>query len=390
VAEENTSGTVTHFLYQPDGSRFATIRNGSVQNYFMPMVNGMVEVFDSTGEKYIRHADWLGSHPITPKEGVPGALGSSRLATHYNGTVEYDLAYAPYGETYAETGSSDRFFTGNTQDVLKGGTGIYDFLFREHSSGMGRWLTPDPAGLAAVDITNPQTWNRYAYVANNPLSKVDPLGLDDYDFLYCGDGGCTNITNVDVTDRDPGNSDRAQPPPKTTTLSWNFGVAFGQPGKLPPNFFKKGNWQCSKLANGGLSCTPTAKKNGFLNNLASGAMSLVGIDPTSDTPSCFVQFLKNTVNNANPLTPGPSSAGEVAGAAYATTKFNQALNYAATSPSATFGTSFLVYPFKSSVFRGMLEASQSGAMVGWLASIDVSMFQALVTEYQAAKSGECQ
>jgi hypothetical protein len=35
---------------------------------------------------------------------------------------------------------------------------------------------PDPAGLAA-DITNPQTWNRYGYVGNSPLSNVDPLGL---------------------------------------------------------------------------------------------------------------------------------------------------------------------------------------------------------------------
>jgi hypothetical protein len=41
----------------------------------------------------------------------------------------------------------------------------------------GRWLVPDPAGLAAVDLTNPQTWNRYAYVANNPLSRIDPFGL---------------------------------------------------------------------------------------------------------------------------------------------------------------------------------------------------------------------
>ena len=88
-----------------------------------------------------------------------------------------DRAYAPFGETYAETGTADRFFTGNTQDVIKGQTGIYDFLFREHSAGMGRWLSPDPAGLAAVDITNPQTWNRYAYVGNNPLSRIDPRGL---------------------------------------------------------------------------------------------------------------------------------------------------------------------------------------------------------------------
>jgi RHS repeat-associated protein len=72
---------------------------------------------------------------------------------------------------------TDGSFTGQTQDVVQGQTGIYDFLFRQHASSQGRWLVPDPAGLAAVDPTNPQTWNRYAYVANNPLSNIDPIGL---------------------------------------------------------------------------------------------------------------------------------------------------------------------------------------------------------------------
>jgi hypothetical protein len=30
----------------------------------------------------------------------------------------------------------------------------------------------------AVDITNPQTWNRYAYVDNMPCNLLDPMGLD--------------------------------------------------------------------------------------------------------------------------------------------------------------------------------------------------------------------
>jgi hypothetical protein len=38
-------------------------------------------------------------------------------------------------------------------------------------------VTPDPAGLAAVDLTNPQSLNRYAYVMNNPTTFTDPTGL---------------------------------------------------------------------------------------------------------------------------------------------------------------------------------------------------------------------
>ena len=51
----------------------------------------------------------------------------------------------------------------------------YDFSARQYGI-QGRWPSPDPAGLDAVDITDPQTWNRYACVRNSPLEMTDPLG----------------------------------------------------------------------------------------------------------------------------------------------------------------------------------------------------------------------
>ena len=69
---------------------------------------------------------------------------------------------------------------------------LYDFAFREHSPSQGRWISPDPLGMGATDLSTPQSWNRYAYVANGPLNAVDPLGLNRAGPGQCegGEGLC--------------------------------------------------------------------------------------------------------------------------------------------------------------------------------------------------------
>jgi hypothetical protein len=50
---------------------------------------------------------------------------------------------------------------------------------RYYGNSMGRFLTPDPFGGSGKP-TIPQTWNRYAYVANDPVNLTDRSGLDPY------------------------------------------------------------------------------------------------------------------------------------------------------------------------------------------------------------------
>lgn len=85
----------------------------------------------------------------------------------------FDVAYAPFGEIYATSGTTDPAFTGQRQDTV---AGLFDFPAREYST-QGRWPHPDPSGLASVSLSDPQTLNRFAYVRNNPLALVDPNGL---------------------------------------------------------------------------------------------------------------------------------------------------------------------------------------------------------------------
>jgi RHS repeat-associated protein len=72
-------------------------------------------------------------------------------------------------------GTGNPFYAGMGQDWVGG---MSDADFREYMPTAGRWISPDPAGMAAFDLANPKTLNRYAYVLNNPCSLTDPLGLD--------------------------------------------------------------------------------------------------------------------------------------------------------------------------------------------------------------------
>jgi RHS repeat-associated protein len=111
------------------------------------------------------------------------------IETTTGGTLNAQTEYTPFGSGYDGVTSNccDYTFNGGSHADTFGG--LYDTVNRELQPVQGRWIQPDPSGLSAVDITNPQSWNRYAYVNNNPLSNVDPTGLD---CIYLNDDNSVN------------------------------------------------------------------------------------------------------------------------------------------------------------------------------------------------------
>ena len=177
IVEQQNGSVYTQMLYSPVG-KTAIMNAQTLTEAFVVLPGGETAIYNSSSGSpaYYRHADWL---------------GSSRLTTTASRTVYSDSAYAPFGELYALSGTADASFTGQNADTT---STLYDFTFREHSPTQGRWISPDPAGLSAVSITNPQSWNRYAYVMNNPLALIDPMGLEDcasnpYQGMCNGPGG---------------------------------------------------------------------------------------------------------------------------------------------------------------------------------------------------------
>ena len=158
MVEQNRSGTYTEIAYAPSLGKLALMSGTTLQKGFVPLTGGAAAVYNSSGLAYYRHSDWL---------------GSSRFASTTSQTMYFDGAYAPFSEPYAQTGTSDLSFTGQNQDTV---SNLYDFPAREYGI-QGRWPSPDPAGIAAADPADPQTWNRYGYVRNSPLNMTDPTGM---------------------------------------------------------------------------------------------------------------------------------------------------------------------------------------------------------------------
>ena len=76
--------------------------------------------------------------------------------------------FDPFGRMTASSGSAS-FSTGFT-GLLNAVEGLETAVYRSYDADLGRWLRQDPIGPT-------DNVNMYAYVANRPVSFIDPAGL---------------------------------------------------------------------------------------------------------------------------------------------------------------------------------------------------------------------
>lgn len=100
------------------------------------------------------------------------AEGKSAM-TDRLGSVVNGRKFYPYGEEPATTAQNRTKFATYFRDET---TALDYAVNRYYGRTIGRFLTPDPY-QASGGPADPQSWNRYAYVQNDPVNGLDSQGL---------------------------------------------------------------------------------------------------------------------------------------------------------------------------------------------------------------------
>ena len=187
---EVTNGTdVITYGYDGDGRRISQTINGETTIFAYGAGPNVLTEFTGSGVPKFDYI-YAGNRSIArinfDPTGVPASktfyhpdhLGSTIGLTDQETTKVWDRTYLPYGGTFTGTGTTENTHQ-YTAKELEAATGLYYYGVRYHNPNIGRFMSVDPAG---ANPTDPQSWNRYAYVLNNPLKYVDPDGAQLVDF----------------------------------------------------------------------------------------------------------------------------------------------------------------------------------------------------------------
>jgi RHS repeat-associated protein len=229
-------------------------------------------------------------------------LGTKRVQVSGTGRSELNCLSLPYGNdlgnprvvncytpTYGTPApdATEHHFTGKERDTESGND---YFEARYYSSSMGRFMSPDP--LPWLDwqhgdkddqkkfgsfISNPQNFNMYAYVNNNPLNKTDPTGMN-----ACGtnsDSSCQVTVTIQDRSKDSNGHYNDQYTGVKGESNYNATASVTVNGKDAGTFLVKttpsDSSSAATIANGTYSGTLTVH----------GSDLAIRLQPTNDIPT---------------------------------------------------------------------------------------------------------
>ena len=166
---KSAQGTTTVSIYS-GSSVIAEYDNGaaptSPSREYVDGPSGLLAMFSGGATTYY-HQDHL----------------SVRLTTDANGNVLSQQGSYPFGESWYQSGSANKWsFTNYQQDAE---SGLNYALARYYDSRTGTFCSADPLAGSPSD---PQSWNRYPYGRNDPIDITDPSGKSWWSSLLEGIG----------------------------------------------------------------------------------------------------------------------------------------------------------------------------------------------------------
>jgi RHS repeat-associated protein len=188
VKAKNGSGaTLGDYFYDGDGKR--------VKKFVPSTSETTIFVYDAGGKMVAEYSTVTASQSEAKVSYLTNDhLGSPRITTDTTGKVVSRRDFMPFGEeiqraNYGNDSIREKFATYERD----GETGLDFAQMRMYDKNRGRFTAVDPYSIifekengynnkAKMMIyirfaVQPQNWNRYIYVLNNPLNKIDPFGL---------------------------------------------------------------------------------------------------------------------------------------------------------------------------------------------------------------------
>ena len=102
-------------------------------------------------------------------------VGSTNAVTDEKGALKYTYAYNPYGELTKGSYGQVMFLFNGQYGVASDDNGLYYMRARYYNVSIKRFINQD---VVTGSIAESQSLNRYAYVEGNPVSYLDPFGLE--------------------------------------------------------------------------------------------------------------------------------------------------------------------------------------------------------------------